>query len=192
MSVMSFSRADLVERQSAFNGLLAHPLVTPWTHSNLYRLIHRHEHTLGLWCARLGYRLVRIDQGFRLRRVPISGSVAAPRGLPGPRRPLVLALLVAAVLEDYRQDSITLQEISDALRHFAAAKETLIIGATRAWWRWCAGLLLTGRSWLSRFRLPAPGFGAFGLVWGRLVPGSCGRDRCGQPGLDGSGAGDHQ
>lgn len=121
MSVMSFSRADLVERQSAFTGLLAHPLVTPWTLPDLYRLIHRHEHTLELWCARLGYRLVRIDQGFRLRRVPVSGSGAVPRGLPEPRRPMVLALLVAAILEDHRQDSITLQEISDALRHFAAA-----------------------------------------------------------------------
>lgn len=121
MSVMSFIRADLVERQAAFTGLLAHPLVTPWTQSDLYRLIHRHEHTLELWCGRLGYRLVRIDQGFRLRRVPISGKVATPRGLPQPRRPMVLALLAAAILEDHRQDSITLQEISDALRHFAAA-----------------------------------------------------------------------
>ena len=121
MSVMSFSRADLVERQTAFTGLLAHPLVTPWTHPDLYRLIHRHDHTIEVWCARLGYRLVRIDQGFRLRRVPIGGQVATPRSLPEPRRPMVLALLVAAILEDHRQDSIILQEISDAVRHFVAA-----------------------------------------------------------------------
>jgi len=121
MSVASFSRADLAERQASFTGLLAHPLVNPWTRPTLYALVTRHEHTIDLWCARLGYRLVRIDQCFRLRRTPIDGQVTLPAGQPPPRRPLVLALLVAAILEDHRQDSVTLQEISDAVRHFAAA-----------------------------------------------------------------------
>ncbi len=121
MSVTSFSRADLTERQAAFTGLLAHPLVTPWVRPELYALVHRHERTIDLWCARLGYRLVRIDQCFRLRRSPIAGRTALPRGVPPARRPLVLALLVAAILEDHRQDSITLQEISDDVRQFAAA-----------------------------------------------------------------------
>lgn len=121
MSVTSFSRVDLAERQTAFTGLLAHPLVTPWTQPHLYALVHRHEHTINLWCARLGYRLVRIDQCYRLRRPAIAGRSAVPRGTPPSRRPLIFALLVAAVLEDYRQDSVTLQEISDDMRHFVAA-----------------------------------------------------------------------
>lgn len=121
MSITSFSRVDLTERQTAFTGLLAHPLVTPWTQPSLYALVHRHEHAINLWCARLGYRLVRIDQCFRLRRPAIAGRSAVPRGAPLARRPLVFALLVAAVLEDYRQDSVTLQEISDDMRHFTAA-----------------------------------------------------------------------
>ena len=121
MTVTSFSRADLVERQAAFTGLLAHPLVAPWTHPELYAVVHRHEHTLSVWCARLGYRLIRIDQCYRLRRSPIEGRTAIPRDTPPPRRPLVLALLAAAILEDRRQDSITLQEISDDVRQFAAA-----------------------------------------------------------------------
>ncbi len=121
MTVTSFSRVDLTERQTAFTGLLAHPLVTPWTQPRLYVLIHRHEHTLTVWCTRLGYRLVRIDQCFRLRRPAIMGRSAVPRGAPPARRPLIFALLVAAILEDYRQDSVTLQEISDDMRHFTAA-----------------------------------------------------------------------
>ncbi len=121
MSVTSFSRVDLTERQAAFTGLLAHPLVSPWTQPQLYALVHRHEHTVSLWCARLGYRLIRIDQCFRLRRPAIAGQVAMPRGTPSPRRPLIFALLVAAILEDLRQDSVTLQEISDGMRHFTAA-----------------------------------------------------------------------
>jgi len=121
MSVASFNRVDLVERQAAFTGLLAHPLVSPVNHPTLYALVHRHEHTIDLWSARLGYRLVRIDQSYRLRRLPIDGRVAVPRGTPPARRPLVLSLLIAAILEDHRQDSITLQEISDDVRQFAAA-----------------------------------------------------------------------
>ena len=92
MSVTSFSRADLAERQRAFTGLLAHQLVNPWTRPALYALITRHEHTVDLWCARLDYRLVRIDQCYRLRRSPIDGQVVAPLGSAPPRRPLVLAI----------------------------------------------------------------------------------------------------
>ena len=123
MSVTPFTRADEGERQAAFTGMLAHPLVTPWTLPGLFTLVSRHEHTLTQWAGRLGYRLVRINQCFRLRRVPIDGVVAHPRGLPPARRVLVLALLAAAILEDERQDSITLQEISDAVQIFAAVND---------------------------------------------------------------------
>lgn len=123
MSLTSFGRADLAERQRTFTGLLAHQLIAPWTHPALHALTSRHEHTIEVWCGRLGYRLIRIDQCYRLRRTPVAAAVAAPREAPPPRRALVLALLAAAVLEDQRQDSVTLQEISDALRHFASAND---------------------------------------------------------------------
>ncbi|MDR0284108.1 MAG: TIGR02678 family protein [Propionibacteriaceae bacterium] len=119
MTVASFYQADLGDRQAAFRGLLAHPLVAPWTYPDLFSLVSRHEKQLELWCKRLSYRLVCIDQCFRLRRVPLAGALALPRGLPSLRRTLVLALLAAAILEDERADSITLQEISDAVRRFA-------------------------------------------------------------------------
>ena len=117
---LSFWRVDLAERQVAFTGLLAHPQVAPWLDPALYALVTRHEKDLEIWCRRLAYRLVRIDSAIRLRRVPLADGVALPAGpVPGRRR-LVLALLAAAVLEDVRADSVTLQEVSDAVRRFAA------------------------------------------------------------------------
>jgi len=123
MNITSFSRADLSEQQAAFTGLLAHPLVAPWTFPDLFRLVNRHQHRLDLWCARLNYNLLRIDQCFRLRRVPINGRLVVPTGTPPSRRILVLALLAAAILEDERQDSITLQDISDAVRRFSVVNQ---------------------------------------------------------------------
>jgi len=118
-----FAGSDLPELQTAFIGLLAHPLVTPWTFPDIYRLVTRHQQRLDLWCRRLGYHLLRIDRCYRLHRVPLAGRLAVPRGLPLGRRALVLALLVAAIVEDERQDSITLQDISDAVRRFAFVNE---------------------------------------------------------------------
>jgi uncharacterized protein (TIGR02678 family) len=121
MTTASFYSAELADQQRGFTGLLARPLVAPWTDPELFSLVARYEQRLGQWCRRLGYRLVRIDQSYRMRRVPIEGSLAVPRGVPPPRRHLVLALVAAAVLEDERADSITLQDISDAVRRFASA-----------------------------------------------------------------------
>lgn len=117
---LSFGRVDLVQRQVAFTGLLAHPQVAPWLDPALYALVTRYEKDLETWCARLGYRLVRIDSAIRLRRVPLADGVALPAGRAPARRRLVLALLAAAVLEDVRADSVTLQEISDSVRRFAS------------------------------------------------------------------------
>jgi len=123
MSVDSFLREDLAAQQSAFTGLLAHPLVAPWTFPDLFALVSRHQHRLDQWCRRLGYRIVRIDQCFRLRRVPLGGQPAIPRSTPPARRTLVLALLAAAILEDEHQDSVTLQDMSDAVRRFASVND---------------------------------------------------------------------
>jgi hypothetical protein len=120
---LSFGRVDLAQRQLAFTGLLAHPQVAPWLNPALYALVTRYEKDLDTWCKRLGYRLVRIDSCVRLRRVPLADGVAVPGGPIPARRRLVLALLAAAVLEDVRADSVTLQEISDSIRRFAAVND---------------------------------------------------------------------
>lgn len=120
MTALSFRAVDLADKQTAFAGLLASPLVTPWTDPGLYALVTRHEHDLETWCARLGYRLVRVDRTVRLRRTPVGGPPAVPAGEPPRRRPLVLTLVVAAALEDQRDDSVTLQELSDAVRRTTA------------------------------------------------------------------------
>ena len=125
MSLGAFSRTDVAAKQAAFLGLLQNPQATPWTTPSLYSLVVRHESDLTRWVARLGYQLVRVDQTYRLRRTPIGGVVASPHGHPAPRRPRVLALATAAILEDQRVDSITLQEISDAVRQFIAVHELL-------------------------------------------------------------------
>lgn len=120
MTTLSFRAVDLADKQTAFVGLLASPLVAPWTDAVLYSLVTRHEHDIETWCARLGYRLVRVDRTFRLRRTPVGGPPAVPAGEPQRRRPLVLALVVAAGLEDQRDDSVTLQELSDIVRRTTA------------------------------------------------------------------------
>ncbi len=120
MTTLSFRAVDLADKQTAFTGLLACPLVAPWVDPGLYALVTRHEHDLETWAARLGYRLLRIDSCLRLRRPPVGGVPALPAGKAPRRRPLVLALVVAAALEDQRGDSVTLQELSDAVRRASA------------------------------------------------------------------------
>ncbi|NLE97763.1 MAG: DUF2398 family protein [Propionibacterium sp.] len=119
---VSMLRADDADKQRAFLGLLATPVVTPWTDDALYVLVHRHAHTLTTWCKRLGYRLAHLDQCYRLRRVPVDGAVALPVGARLDRPQLLLSLYAAASLEDHREDSITLQEISDVVRLSAAGR----------------------------------------------------------------------
>lgn len=120
MTSLSFRTVDLAEKQTAFASLLATPVVTPWTDANLYRLITRHQRDLETWFARLGYRIVRVDRTIRLRRTPAGGPAAVPNGAQPRRRPFVLALVVAAALEDQRDDSVTLDELSDAARRTTA------------------------------------------------------------------------
>lgn len=120
MTDLSFRHFDLAARQFAFTGLLATPVVSPWLDPDLYALVIRHEHELEQWCARLGYRLARIDRCLRLRRPPLGARPAVPLGSPPARRPLVWALAVAASLEDQREDSVTLEDLSDALRRVTA------------------------------------------------------------------------
>jgi Protein of unknown function (DUF2398) len=120
MTGLSFRTVDLAEKQTAFASLLASPVVTPWTDAILYRLVTRHERDLETWFARLGYRIVRVDRTIRLRRTPVGGPAAVPAGEPPRRRPFVLALVVAAALEDQRDDSVTLDELSDAARRTTA------------------------------------------------------------------------
>lgn len=116
---MSFLTTERAEAQQAFVGLLANPLVAPWNQPHIHSLVRRHSHLLTTWAARLGYQLVNIDQAYRLRRVPIDGRVAAPAGELPPRVQLLYALYVAVCLEQHRDDTISLQEISDVLAQFA-------------------------------------------------------------------------
>lgn len=116
---MSFLTTERAEAQQAFVGLLAYPLVAPWNQPHIHSLVRRHSHLLTTWATRLGYQLVNIDQAYRLRRVPIDGRVAAPAGELPPRVQLLYALYVAVCLEQHRDDTISLQEISDVLAQFA-------------------------------------------------------------------------
>ncbi|SHI82398.1 TIGR02678 family protein [Tessaracoccus bendigoensis DSM 12906] len=109
----SMLRVYDADQQRAFVGLLANQTVTPWSDAPLYALVHRHAQTLATWCARLGYRLAHIDQCYRLRRVPIDATVAVPVGDPPSRFELLLTLYAAACLDDRREDSVTLQDLSD-------------------------------------------------------------------------------
>lgn len=120
MTDLSFRSFDLAGRQSAFTGLLATPVVAPWLDPGLFALVNRHEHELVQWCARLGYRIARIDRCLRLRRPPLGVRPVVPQGAAPARRPLVWALAVAASLEDQREDSVTLEGLSDALRRVTA------------------------------------------------------------------------
>lgn len=117
----SMLRVYDADKQRAFIGLLAQQTVTPWSDAALYALVHRHAQTLTTWCSRLGYRLAHIDQCYRLRRVPIAGSVAHPVGDAPSRFELLLTLYAAACLDDRRDDSVTLQELSDEVHLSTAA-----------------------------------------------------------------------
>lgn len=109
------------DKQRAFVGLLANPTVTPMSDPVLYTLVHRHAPALDTWCGRLGYRLVHIDQCYRMRRVPIDGAVAFPVEAPPSRFELLLTLYAAACLDDRRDDSVTLQDLSDDVHLSTAA-----------------------------------------------------------------------
>lgn len=107
------------ERQRAFTGLLAHPVIDRYAHPDLWSLVRhpRHRATLMDWCAsRLGYRLVVTDSAARLFRLPLGDTVVTPaRFQPPSRRVLVLALLAAVVAED-AEDVTTTQDLSDRVR----------------------------------------------------------------------------
>lgn len=118
----SMYRSDDADRQRAFLTLLANPAITPWVDEAGYALVHRHEHTLGIWAKRLGYQIAHLDQCYRLRRVPIEGEVAVPIAAHPPRGVLLLSLYAAACLDEHREDSITLQELSDLVQLSAAGR----------------------------------------------------------------------
>lgn len=114
---------DTAERQRAFTGLLAHPVLDRKRHPEMFGLVRnpRHRPVLIEWFAtRLGYRLVITDSGARLFRLPLGGEVVAPRRFAAtPRRVLVLAILAAACAED-TEDVTTTQDISDRVRALTA------------------------------------------------------------------------
>ena len=124
MSQASSARFEQPEQQQAFVGLLTRPLLTRQGDPELHTLVMRHRRLLGVWCQRLGYRLVGIGGAFRLRRVPLSGTVAVPAGPVPPRRELVLALVAAAALEDHTADAVTLQDLSNAVHELTGATGT--------------------------------------------------------------------
>lgn len=116
------SERELVERQRAFTGLLAHPVLDRHSAPRLWPLVRRHRSVLTDWFAsRLGYRLVVTDSAARLFRLPLGDlplghTVLAPRRFSSPpRRALVLALLAAAAAED-AEDITTTQDLSDRVR----------------------------------------------------------------------------
>lgn len=110
---------DTVERQRAFTGLLAQPVLDGKRHPELFALIRspRHRPVLIDWfAARLGYRLVVTESAARLFRLPLGNVVVAPRRFPtASRRVLVLAILAAAGAED-AEDVTTTQDLSDRAR----------------------------------------------------------------------------
>jgi len=110
---------EAMERQRAFTGLLAHPVLDRRRHPDLFVLIRhpRHRPVLIDWFAsRLGYRLVVTDTAARLFRLPLENTPIAPRRLaPASRRVLVLAILAAAAAED-TEDITTTQDLSDRVR----------------------------------------------------------------------------
>ncbi len=112
---------DATERQAAFTGLLATPVIARPTHPALWPLVRRHRPVLAEWFGeRLGYRLVVADDTARLYRLPMHGAVTAPPRPKAPsRRILVLALLAGAAAED-ADDLTNVQELSDRVRALAA------------------------------------------------------------------------
>lgn len=124
MSQSTHSSFDLVERQQAFVGLLTQPLLTRDLDPQLHRLVTRHRPSLTRWCGHLGYRLVLVGTTFRLRRSPQPVvPVALPASDPPDRQTLVLLLVLAAVLEEIRTDTVDIQTLSDAVRDTVAVQE---------------------------------------------------------------------
>lgn len=132
---------ELADRQRAFVGLLACPLVTPWSNETLYLLVHRHFHALQTWCQRVDYRLMHVEQSYRLRRMPLAPTPPAPPTAPDtppanpalgvtippqPETPtrgqLLLRLYTAACLDGQNRSSVTLQDLSNEVRNSAAAR----------------------------------------------------------------------
>lgn len=114
---------DLVERQEAFVGLLTTPLLTRDLDPPLHRLVTRHRQSLSRWAGQLGYRLVGVGTTFRLRRSSHPGvPVEGPADSAQDRRILVLLLVLAAVLEEIRSDTVGIQPLSDAVRDTVAVQ----------------------------------------------------------------------
>ncbi|MDO5092902.1 MAG: DUF2398 family protein, partial [Propionibacteriaceae bacterium] len=120
---MNMTRADDADKQRAFLSLLANPVVTPWTDAATYTLVHRHANTIARWGKRLGYKLAHLDQCYRLRRIPLPGPVTVGHRTPPDRAELLLTLYTAACLDDHREDSITLQDLSDHVRLSLAGRQ---------------------------------------------------------------------
>lgn len=112
------------ERQRAFTGLLAHPVLDRHANPELWPAVREHRSTLSEWFAtRLGYRLVVTDSAARLFRLPLDGTVTAPRRFRTPsRRVLVLAILAAAAAED-ADEVTTTQDLSDRVRALTQHEE---------------------------------------------------------------------
>ncbi|GAB3624152.1 hypothetical protein GCM10027418_22360 [Mariniluteicoccus endophyticus] len=119
---VSMARAEDADKQRAFLSLLANPIVTPWGDAEAYALVHRHARTLETWCKRMGYQLAHLDQCYRLRRIPVGDETIAGHRTPPDRAVLLLALYAAVCLDEHREDSITLQEVSDVVRLSAAGR----------------------------------------------------------------------
>jgi len=110
---------DITERQRAFTGLLAHPVLDRWRYPELFALVRnpRHRPVLMTWFKnRLNYDLIVTESAARLFRRPFDNDVIAPRRYAAPgRRVLTLSVLCAAVAED-AEDLTTTQELSDRVR----------------------------------------------------------------------------
>jgi uncharacterized protein (TIGR02678 family) len=115
---------DAAERQRAFTALLRWPVLDRHTHPEVWPLVRIHRAPLGEWFAqRLGYRLVVTDSAARLFRLPVDGTVVAPRRYrPPTRRVLVLTILAAAAAED-TEDITTTQDLSDRVRALSTHAE---------------------------------------------------------------------
>jgi uncharacterized protein (TIGR02678 family) len=118
---------DAAERQRAFTALLRSPVLDRHGHPETWPLVRFHRATLGEWFAhRMGYRLVVTDSAARLFRLPVGGTVLAPRRYrPPARRVLVLALLAAAAAED-AEDLTTTQDLSDRVRALSEHDEVAL------------------------------------------------------------------
>ncbi|MER6993764.1 DUF2398 family protein [Saccharopolyspora hirsuta] len=118
---------DAAERQRAFTALLRSPVLDRRSHPEVWPLVRGHQATLGEWFShRLGYRLVVTDSAARLFRLPVDGTVLAPRRFqPPPRRVLVLAVLGAAAAED-AEDITTTQDLSDRVRALSTHEDVAL------------------------------------------------------------------